>query len=89
MVLFMQEQNVAIKGIKDGLLIALSPTEEWLAITTDLAARIDQQSAFFAGARITVDLGQRPVPKHELSSLKALLERIVTVGSFEREYNHG
>jgi septum site-determining protein MinC len=71
----MQEQTVGIKGIKDGLLIALSPTEEWLAITADLAARIDQQSAFFAGARITVDLGARPVPKHELTSLKALLER--------------
>ncbi|MEZ4667757.1 MAG: septum site-determining protein MinC [Anaerolineae bacterium] len=71
----MQEQTVAIKGIKDGLLIALSPTEEWQSITTDLAARIDQQSAFFAGARITIDVGERPVPKHELSSLKALLER--------------
>lgn len=71
----MEEQNVAIKGIKDGLLISLSPTEEWLAITADLAARIDQQSAFFAGARITVDVGERPVPKYELSSLKALLER--------------
>jgi septum site-determining protein MinC len=71
----MREQIVAIKGIKDGLLIALSPTEEWLAVTSDLAARIDQQSAFFAGARITVDLGERPVPKHELTSLKALLER--------------
>ncbi len=75
MVTFMQEQTVAIKGIKDGLLIALSPTEEWQAITADLAARIDQQSAFFAGARITVDLGKRPVPKYELGSLKALLER--------------
>lgn len=71
----MREQTVAIKGIKDGLLITLSPTEEWLTITADLAARIDQQSAFFAGARITVELGERPVPKHELSSLKALLER--------------
>ncbi|MBL8118308.1 MAG: septum site-determining protein MinC [Anaerolineae bacterium] len=71
----MQEQTVAIKGIKDGLLISLSPTEEWQSITADLAARIDQQSAFFAGARITIDLGERPVPKHELSSLKALLER--------------
>jgi septum site-determining protein MinC len=71
----MREQTVAIKGIKDGLLIALSPTEEWLSITSDLAARIDQQSSFFAGARITVDLGERPVPKHELTSLKALLER--------------
>ena len=71
----MREHTVAIKGIKDGLLIALSPTEEWLSITSDLAARIDQQSSFFAGARITVDLGERPVPKHELTSLKALLER--------------
>ena len=71
----MREQTVAIKGIKDGLLIALSTTEEWLTITSDLAARIDQQSSFFNGARITVDLGERPVPKHELTSLKALLER--------------
>ena len=30
---------------------------------------------FFAGAAITVELGTRPVPKYELSSLKALLER--------------
>jgi septum site-determining protein MinC len=71
----MQDQIVAIKGIKDGLLISLSPTEEWLAITSDLASRIDRQSAFFAGAKITVDVGERPVPKHELGTLKALLER--------------
>jgi septum site-determining protein MinC len=71
----MQEQRVAIKGIKDGLLVSLSPTDEWQSITADLAARIDQQNAFFAGARITIDVGARPVPKHELGSLKALLER--------------
>jgi septum formation inhibitor MinC len=71
----MAEQMVVIKGIKDGLLVSLSASEEWHSITTDLAARIDQQSSFFAGARITIELGERPVPKHELSSLKALLER--------------
>ena len=71
----MQEQTVAIKGIKDGLLVSLSASEEWQSITSDLAARIDQQSTFFAGARITVDVGERPVPRHELGSLKALLER--------------
>jgi septum site-determining protein MinC len=71
----MQEQTVAIKGIKEGLLIALSPTEDWTQITSDLAARIDAQSAFFAGARITVEVGERPIPKSELSTLKALLER--------------
>ncbi|MBZ0281703.1 MAG: septum site-determining protein MinC [Anaerolineae bacterium] len=71
----MQEQTVVIKGIKDGLFIVLSPTEEWLVITSELAERIDQQSAFFAGAKVTVDVGERPVPKYELGSLKALLER--------------
>jgi len=71
----MQEQTVVIKGIKDGLFIVLSPTEEWQVITSELAERIDQQSAFFAGAKVTVDVGERPVPKYELGSLKALLER--------------
>jgi septum site-determining protein MinC len=71
----MQEQRVNIKGIKDGLLVSLSATEEWLLITNELSTRIDAQSAFFAGARVTVDVGNRPVPKHELTTLKALLER--------------
>jgi septum site-determining protein MinC len=71
----MQEQTFAIKGIKDGLLVSLSETEEWNIVTGDLAARIDEQVAFFQGARIIVDVGQRPVPKYELSSLKALLDR--------------
>lgn len=70
-----QEQNFAIKGTRDGLLIALSATEEWNAVLTELAAHIDQRLSFFAGARIIVDVGERPVPRHELGSLKALLER--------------
>jgi septum site-determining protein MinC len=41
----------------------------------DLAARIDQQNSFFVGARITLDVGTRPVRKDELGSAKALLER--------------
>jgi septum site-determining protein MinC len=68
-------QTVAIKGGKDGLLISLSETEEWQGVMADLAARIDQQSSFFTGARITLDVGSRPVRKDELGSAKALLER--------------
>ena len=71
----MSDDLIAIKGNKDGLLISLSPTEQWLAVTDHLAARIDDRVDFFAGADITVDLGERPVPKYELSSLRALLER--------------
>ena len=72
----MQDQALfAIKGVRDGLQISLSPTAEWEAMTTELAAHFDEQSSFFAGARIIVDVGERPVPKYELTSLKALLER--------------
>lgn len=71
----MQEELIAIKGVKDGLLITLSTTEEWQAITAELAAKIDAQVDFYSGANVTVDLATRPVPKYELSSLKALLER--------------
>lgn len=67
--------NVMIKGVKDGLLITLSPTEEWQAITKELATKIDEKANFFAGARVTVDVGERPVPKYEMTSLKAVLER--------------
>lgn len=72
----MREQTtVAIKGVKDGLLVTVSESEEWQIIVNDLAARIDHQSAFFNGARVTLDVGSRPVRKDELSSLKAMLER--------------
>lgn len=67
--------TVSIKGIKDGLLVTISTSEEWQRITQALAQRIDEKANFFAGARVTVDVGERPVPKYELSSLKALLER--------------
>ena len=71
----MPDEIVSIKGMRDGLLIALSPTEEWLKITSALAARLDEQAEFYSGASITVDVGERPVPKYELSGLRALLER--------------
>ncbi len=72
----MQDQALfAIKGVRDGLLISLSPVAEWETMTTELAAHLDEQSSFYAGAQIIVDVGERPVPKYELTSLKALLER--------------
>ncbi len=72
----MAEQSIiTIRGIKEGLLVAISPTEEWLLLMTELAARLDENAKFYAGARVTVDFAERPVPRHEMSSLKALLER--------------
>lgn len=70
-----QDELIAIKGVRDGLLISLSPTEKWQTVADQLAARIDEQADFYAGADVTVQLDNRPVPKYELSSLKALLDR--------------
>lgn len=71
----MPDDIISIKGVNDGLLITLSATEKWELITKELAVRLDEKAAFFAGAKISVNVGERPVPKYELSSLKALLER--------------
>lgn len=71
----MNDDIVVIKGISEGLLVTLSPTEEWLTITSELARRIDEKAAFFTGAKLFIHLAERPVPKYELSGLKALLER--------------
>lgn len=71
----MEQELVAIKGVNDGLLISLSTTEKWQSVTDQLASRIDERAEFYSGANVTAELGSRPVPKYELSSLKALLER--------------
>jgi septum site-determining protein MinC len=71
----MPDEIINIKGVNEGLLITLSATEKWERITGDLAVKIDEKAEFFAGAKVTVDVGERPVPKYELSSLRALLER--------------
>ncbi len=68
-------ERVSIKGFRDGVLIALDSGESWQTLVDDLAHRIEGQATFFAGARITLDVGSRPVTRHELSSIKAMLER--------------
>lgn len=71
----MPETTIAIKGVNEGLLIALDEAEEWLAVTQTLAARLDEKPAFFSGARVVLDVGARPVRKDELGSIKALFDR--------------
>lgn len=68
-------ESISIKGTKDGILIALDAAEEWQMVINDLTARIDENPTFFTGAQIMVDVGQRPIPKYALRSLKAALER--------------
>ncbi|MBX3064823.1 MAG: septum site-determining protein MinC [Anaerolineae bacterium] len=70
------DDPIAIKGIREGLLVTLKdPFSEWAEATARLAQRIDERRAFFKGARLALDVGDRPVRQHELDNLKAILTR--------------
>jgi septum site-determining protein MinC len=64
-----------IKGIREGLLIALGEGE-WEALHVAIIAHVDEQAAFLKGARVAVDVGARALRAAELGSLRdALSER--------------
>lgn len=71
---------IAIKGIKDGLLVTVSGGGEWREAAPALMARIDQSADFFRGARLTLDVGARAVPAAELGRLRdTLSERNISL----------
>lgn len=67
--------SLTIKGIRDGLRVQVDPEGDWTALIRQLLAQIDRQASFFQGARLVLDVGRRPVRKHELGSLQVLLDK--------------
>ena len=64
---------VAIKGVKDGLLITLDQGE-WSDVSAGLLARLDESPEFFNGAQIILQLGPRPIGAADLGRLREQLE---------------
>lgn len=70
------DDSIAIKGIREGLLLTIKADGgEWSELTTRLAGRLDEQKSFFKGARVALDVGDRPVRPHELESLRLTLHK--------------
>jgi septum site-determining protein MinC len=70
----MADDAIAIRGIREGLLLTVKPDGgDWSEVIHRLVARIDEQRAFFKGARVALDVGSRPVIHHELDNLRAIL----------------
>jgi septum site-determining protein MinC len=70
------DDPIAIKGIREGLLVTIKPDNtEWTETTARLTSRIDEKRQFFKGARVALDVGDRPVRQHELDNLRAILTR--------------
>jgi septum site-determining protein MinC len=60
---------VQIKGMRDGLLVSLGDAG-WPVVQRALIERIEQQPAFFQGARLALDVGNQALKSAELSSLR-------------------
>jgi septum site-determining protein MinC len=60
---------VQIKGIRDGLLVSLGDAG-WPVIHQALLERIEQQPAFFQGARLVLDVGNQAIKSAELAALR-------------------
>jgi septum site-determining protein MinC len=60
---------LAIKGVRDGLLVTL-PEGEWTEVRADLLAAIDERGDFFRGARLCLQVDDRALGAADLGSLR-------------------
>lgn len=58
-----------IKGINDGILITLGD-HDWQDLLVELFARIGEKQAFFQGARLVLDVGNRVLSAKELEEVR-------------------
>ncbi len=66
-------EHIAIKGLKDGLMVSLDEEVAWSDVAESLVTHIDAQPAFFEGARLTINLGKRHLRAMKLSALRTTL----------------
>lgn len=65
----MEEGNIEVKGLKNSLLIELQDGE-WEERESALISHIDANQAFFKGAKLVLDVGDRSLKSPQLSSLR-------------------
>jgi septum site-determining protein MinC len=68
----MDGERIEVKGIKNGLLIELS-SGEWEEQEKALIEHIDANLAFFKGAKLVLDVGERSLKSPQLSGLRGEL----------------
>lgn len=68
-----QSEAVIIKGVRGGLLVLLDDQIAWDDLLVELDQRVQANQSFFSGAKVTANLGGRPLGKDELSAFIAAL----------------
>ena len=73
---------ISIKGRHDGLLVILDGGQDWTAQIAELETQLDNQKAFFWGARLTLKVGQRTLSIDDVQHLQArLAQRGITLAA--------
>jgi len=67
--------RLPIKGVRDGLLVTVPQDGAWLDVRADLLATIDERGEFFRGARLVLQVEDRPLGAAELGSLRDSLAK--------------
>jgi len=68
----MPDQEIEIKGIKNGILIEVKDGD-WETCLEGVLTHIDQNLAFFEGAKLVVDVGERALKSPQLAQLRGEL----------------
>ncbi len=72
----MHEQDViSIKGNKDQLRMLVDERADWTIILSALHAHLDQAGSFFAGAQLTIEVGERHLSQAQLVEVLELMQR--------------
>lgn len=64
---------VNIKGRQDGLLVTLDKAQDWADQITELEAQLENRKAFFAGARLALEVGGHALSIGDVQDLQARL----------------
>ncbi|MDW7651143.1 MAG: septum site-determining protein MinC [Bacillota bacterium] len=69
----MSKYTVEFKGTKDGVTIYCLEGADFEDILTDLAERLRQRAAFFAGAQVRLDIGARELSEEQREQLARVI----------------
>lgn len=61
---------VSIKGYRDGLLVSVNGEASWQEAEAALIDSIEQRGDFFRGARIALQVGDRPLDREDIRKLR-------------------
>ncbi|MBN2048499.1 MAG: septum site-determining protein MinC [Anaerolineaceae bacterium] len=73
-----QQSQIQIKGFRNGLLITVGEGE-WDFVRESLIRHVEEQGAFFKGAKVAVDVGPRLIHAAELGALRDQLSDLEVV----------